>query len=317
MSKEGKLAKLKYKLEDHMLLGSIYDNVMMKTKYREEKLAFLYNVMVGQKHRMLFYSRLKKKYLDKCTSERGWEAKEKKFNADTIWLCWLQGMENAPELVKQCYASLRRNIPDKDIVLLDESNIFEYVTMPEYIVEKWKKGIIGPAHFTDLVRLELLTTYGGYWIDATVFCTDGSMLQMIDEYPLFMYSFYYFGFNPEIMETNNWFIYGTTNNNILCLTKELLYCYWKDMDRAVNYFIFHLFMTIACEYYEEEYREMPIVSQVEPHILATYIGEKYDEKKFNLLKSRTGFHKLSTRFSSEETGKKGSFYEYLISGRLG
>lgn len=69
-----------------------------------------------------------------------------------------------------------------------------------------------------------------------------------------MYSFYYFGFNPEIMETNNWFLYGTTNQNIYCLTRELLYAYWKDNDRAVDYYIFHLFMTMACDYYREEYQ---------------------------------------------------------------
>lgn len=45
----GKLDKVKYKIEDHMLLGSVYDNIMMKTKYRNKKLSFLYNVMVAQK----------------------------------------------------------------------------------------------------------------------------------------------------------------------------------------------------------------------------------------------------------------------------
>ena len=77
--------------------------------------------------------------------------------------------------------------------------------------------------------------------------------------------------NPEIMETNNWFLYGTTNQNIYCLTRELLYAYWKDNDRAVDYYIFHLFMTMACDYYREEYQAMPIVSQVESHVLATYM----------------------------------------------
>lgn len=54
----GKLDKVKYKIEDHMLLGSVYDNIMMKTKYRNKKLSFLYNVMVAQKHRMLYYKQL-------------------------------------------------------------------------------------------------------------------------------------------------------------------------------------------------------------------------------------------------------------------
>ena len=63
-----------------MLLGSIYDNVMLKTKYRDAKLSFLYNVMIGQKHRMLYYKKLKRKYLEKVTTDRPWETLEKKAN---------------------------------------------------------------------------------------------------------------------------------------------------------------------------------------------------------------------------------------------
>jgi hypothetical protein len=55
------LAQVKFKIEDRMLLGSIYDNIMLKLKYNTPKLTFLYNVMIGQKHRMLYYKRLKKK----------------------------------------------------------------------------------------------------------------------------------------------------------------------------------------------------------------------------------------------------------------
>ena len=43
---QSKLKKIQYKIQDHMLLGSIYDNIMMKTKYRGEKLSFLYADML-------------------------------------------------------------------------------------------------------------------------------------------------------------------------------------------------------------------------------------------------------------------------------
>ncbi len=299
-----------------MLLGSIYDNVMLKTKYRDAKLSFLYNVMIGQKHRMLYYKKLKRKYLEKVTADRPWETLEKKASQGRIWFCWLQGLEQAPPLVKLCYEALGQKLPDREIVVIDAKNVFDYITLPEEIVEKWKRGIIGPAHFSDLIRLELLVRYGGYWIDATVYCTDGGLLAYTDQLPVFMYSFYYFGFNPEIMETNNWFLYGTTNQNIYCLTRELLYAYWKDNDRAVDYYIFHLFMTMACDYYREEYQAMPIVSQVESHVLATYMGQPYDGIKYEVLKSRCGFHKLSTRFSEKETSGQDTFYQYLMQGKL-
>lgn len=306
------VTKIKYKLQDHMLLGSIYDNIMMKTKYRGEKLSFLYNVMVAQKHRMLYYKRLRKKYYDRCTAKREWESTEKKQNADNVWVCWLQGMDAAPELVKRCYESLKKNFSDKTIVLLDESNIFEYISMPEDIIQKWKAGIIGPAHFTDLVRLELLIKYGGYWIDATVLCTDSALLRQIETEPLFMFSFYYFGFNPEIMELNNWLIYSSTNNNILCLLREFMYTYWRENNRAVHYFILHIFQTMALEFYEEEYRQMPIVSQADAHVLATYIFDGFSQKKYDILCSQTGIHKLSTRFDAEQMKKTGTFYDIVI-----
>ena len=188
MGKES-FEKIRHKIEDRMLLGSIYDNIMLKLKYNDKKLSFNYNVMMAQKHRMLYYKRLKKQLLAECTAKRDWEKQEKVKNSDTIWMCWLQGMEKAPLLVQRCYESIQKNIPGKKIILLDESNIFEYISLPDDIVEKWKKGIIGAAHFTDLVRLQLLITHGGYWIDATVLCTDGKLFQCLDKEPLFMYSF--------------------------------------------------------------------------------------------------------------------------------
>jgi hypothetical protein len=158
----------------------------------------------------------------------------------------------------------------------------------------------------------LLIRHGGYWIDATVFCTDSKLLQYIDEMPIFMYSFYYFGFNPEIMEANSWLLYGTTNQNIYCLTREFLYHYWRKYDRTINYFLLHLFLTMALEYYEEEYKKIPIVSQVDAHILATYIFDNYDAQKYELLKMQTGIHKLSIKFDSAYIQQRDTFYDRII-----
>lgn len=305
--------KLRYKIEDRMLLGSLYDRIILKHKYNSPKLAFLYNVLIGQKHRMLYYKKLKKMFWDKCTDNTYWEKEKKVENNVTVWFCWLQGIDRAPELVKTCLESLKKNIVGKDVIIIDQVNFSDYVQLPDYIMDKWKSGKIGSAHFTDLIRLELLIQYGGYWIDATVLCTDSGITQYIDSLPIFVYSFYYFGFNPEIMEVNNWFLYGTTNQNIFCLTREFLYHYWLKYDRAINYFIFHLFITMALDYYEAEYKKIPIVSQVNSHILATYIFDPYDSKKYQLLKTQAGFHKLSTRFDKACLQQKDTFYNRVIS----
>lgn len=314
-NKDSKLAKLNNKIKDGLFLSTLSDGLLKKTKYKESRLNFLYNVMVAQKNRMHYYKLMKKKYYKKCTAKRDWEESTKVQNSDTVWICWLQGIDDAPELVKTCVESIKKQLPQKNIVILNKDNIFEYIDMPKYIKNKWEAGIIGPAHFSDLIRLEILIKHGGYWIDATVLCTDNKDFYEFDKLPLFMFSFYYFGFNPEIMELNNWFIKSETNNNILCLIREFMYEYWKDYNRAVDYFVFHIFMTLAVQYYEEEYLKMPIVSQVNSHVLATYIFDEFDEVKYNLLAKRCGIHKLSTRFDTDKMKDKNTFYDVLIKKR--
>jgi len=306
------IQKIINRIADGMLFGTIYDQLMLRLKYNDEKTHYLYEVMAGQKHRMLYYKKFKKRYLEKCTKDRSWEHDLKVMNKDIVWVMWLQGIDNAPEIVKKCIDSQKKYMPDKKFIFLDEKNIFDYVELPDYILEKKRAGIIGNAHFSDLVRNEILIKYGGYWIDSTVLMTDGNTIRKIDELPLFMYSFYYFGFNPEIMELNNWFIHSCTNNNIICLLQKMLFEYWKDYSYAANYFIYHIFETIANEYYEDEYKNMPIISQAQAHVLATYIYDDFDKDKFELLKMTTGIHKLSTRFESDRLLKKGNYYDVVI-----
>ena len=95
-------------------------------------------------------------------------------DSNKVWICWLQGIENAPNLVKYCYKSIKENLADRDIVLITSQNMQKYVQFPDFIMEKWKLGQITNTHITDLLRLELLIRYGGMWVDATVLCTSRS-----------------------------------------------------------------------------------------------------------------------------------------------
>ena len=92
--------------------------------------------------------------------------------SNKVWVCWFQGMEHEPELVRKCFESLKQNLTDREIVLITEKNLKEYVDFPDYILRKWEKGEITHTHMTDLLRLELLIRHGGMWIDATVLCTE-------------------------------------------------------------------------------------------------------------------------------------------------
>ena len=112
------------------------------------------------------------------------ETQEEKKTTLIIWVCWLQGFEIAPEIVKKCVDSVKRNMPKYEVRVLTAENIFEYVTLPEHIVRKYQKGTITFTHFSDILRTALLVQHGGIWFDATVLLTDELPAQMTNA-PLF------------------------------------------------------------------------------------------------------------------------------------
>lgn len=74
-----------------------------------------------------------------------------------------------------------------EVILITENNYDKYITFPEFILEKYKKGQIGKAHFADILRWGLLAQYGGVWLDATVYLTYESVDDINAEltYPFF------------------------------------------------------------------------------------------------------------------------------------
>ena len=96
-----------------------------------------------------------------------------KLSNRTVWICWLQGRDNAPELVKACINSIENNLKDFNIVILTEENISKYTMLPVHVMKKYNEGKITRTHFSDILRVSILCEYGGLWVDSTVLCTDG------------------------------------------------------------------------------------------------------------------------------------------------
>lgn len=93
--------------------------------------------------------------------------------------------------------------------------------------------------------------------------------------------------------------------------RAFLHEYWKDFNRLVHYFVFQIFTTIACEYYHDEYKKIPLISQVDSHVLAEYLFDEYDEDKFNLIKQITGVHKLSYKLNFDGAPEDTLYYKII------
>lgn len=228
-----------------------------------------------------------------------------------VWVCWFQGMENAPEIVKRCYQSLKQYITDREIVVISEKNYRDYVGFPEYIEEKIQSGIISKTHMSDLLRLELLIKYGGTWIDATVLCTGVCPKYMLDS-DLFLFQMLKPGLDGASTCISNWFLTACKGNCLLKLTQQLLYQYWKENNKIEDYFLFHDFFQLAIETYPREWEQVIPFSSSTPHILLLRLFDIYDEKMWSAVQEQTVFHKLTYKFSEENRKKQGTYYDKII-----
>lgn len=232
--------------------------------------------------------------------------------SNKVWVCWLQGMENAPLLVKRCYESLQKYLTDREIIIITEKNFSEYITFPDYILEKWTKGIITNTHFSDLLRLELLIKYGGLWIDATVLCTNSNIPKYILDSELFLYQVLKPGRDGHCIPFSSWLICACSNNKILLLTRELLYEYWIKNNFMIDYFLIHQFLSISAEYYKEDWNRIPKMSNSIPHILLLELFDEYEDKHYQILKNMTCFSKLSYKYDSELFERRDTYYDVII-----
>lgn len=88
-----------------------------------------------------------------------------------IWVCWFQGEDKMPPIVRQCYKILLQNSDGRKVVLLTHENIREYVDIPQCIYDKVNARKMLLAHLSDILRMCLLAKHGGLWIDATYWIT--------------------------------------------------------------------------------------------------------------------------------------------------
>lgn len=227
-----------------------------------------------------------------------------------VWFCWLQGIENAPELVKVCHMSLCKNITDREIVVLTNENLLQYVHLPAYIERKHEKGIIPDAAFTDMLRLELLCKHGGTWIDATVLCTGNNGINELLDADLFVFQRIQKG-GERFVGMSSWMMSSVANNSFLMVVRDLLYEYWREKDCVVDYFLIHFFFCMMAERHPEVVEKMPKKGNHIPHYLQRRMAEPYDEQWMEELKKHSCFHKLTYRIN-QDAKKKGTIYDVVV-----
>lgn len=213
---------------------------------------------------------------------------------EKIFTIWLQGEENAPELVKACFRSIRKNCK-QELIVLDEKTLWDYITLPDVIMEKRRRGQIKNAHFADICRVELLYQHGGIWLDSTGFATS-QIPDWIIEQDFFVYmAGTHVGQSYSYMQ--NCFIRSRKGAYLLAAWREMILNFWKNEPREFDYFMHQLmFKTLvtrdatAKKYFEK----MPHVDQDPTHAVWWTIGnEPFTQKLFDEYTSGAFFQKTT------------------------
>ena len=230
-----------------------------------------------------------------------------------IFVMWLQGMENAPEVVKTCFKSIEKAVTDRDeLVVLDESNLHDYILLPDHIEEKWKKGIISNAHYSDIVRLDLLNRYGGMWIDATVYLMEGRIPENIRKRDFFMFSSQLemgtINYDPHFFA--NWFIKSYRNNKYLYTIYSLILEYWKRENTLMDYFFFHVFGRMVYEYGGYSFNDYDVMPRDTAQLLWREKNREFSIERYEEIKSLSEIQKLDYKGTINK--KNGTFWKYMV-----
>jgi hypothetical protein len=228
-----------------------------------------------------------------------------------IWVFWAQGLEQAPVIVKKCVESIRKYCDGCAIHIIDENSFPDYVSMPDYILERYHSKSMSCAAFSDILRTALLVKYGGIWVDATVLLT-GSLPEVITKSSLFLYQ------KPLLSNTphfgSNWLISSEKNNPVLQRQLELLYAYWKDNRTAVNYFIYHVFLYLIsvhnCEI-KELCGRMPYIDNSCPHLMQFRFSFSYNSELWSYILSQSSVHKLTYKYK-DPTPNERTIWSFLL-----
>lgn len=211
-----------------------------------------------------------------------------------LWVFWYQGFDHAPNLIKAINRQLIKCKGEHNVILLDKENLSHYVCFPDYIWDKVNRGVISLTHFSDLIRMFLLSEYGGYWIDSTVLLSN----------PLPNYATSYYSIRNNqtsrrhVGGGKNWsaFFIGTGEKNAISkFILNMFIEYWKKENHMIDYFLIDYCTYIAFErfpYFKRLIVENPIDN---PNIttMQDHLNDKYTSERWNQLFFSQTLHKLS------------------------
>ena len=234
-----------------------------------------------------------------------------------LWICWWDGIDAMPPIVKACYNSMRQNANEYKITVITKYNFTEYIAIPDHVLTKMNAGIMTVTHFSNIVRMSLLDKYGGLWLDATILVTGRIEL---DSSNFFTLKGPYGGEDvPRRRWTGNC-IGGSPKVYLFGFIREFLCEYWKDHTDMIDYFLYDY--SIAMAYtaipaIKEAIDGVPIknTNNIESYmVMQDHLGNEFDSTVYDKAITNSVFHKLTWKnnYVPLTSDNKLTLYGYIL-----
>lgn len=232
-----------------------------------------------------------------------------------IWILWWQGLENAPPLVKACINSSINHKGNAKVIIITKDNINDYIEVPRYIVDLQSEGKMSMANMTDLIRVMLLSKYGGLWLDSTIFTSQDIPSNFFD---LPFYSLHtQYEYNCYVQHNlYHIFILGSVpNGKLVSFVRDLFLEYWKKYDLIIDYFLLDYTLMVAYRNFPDikaEIDNLPYSSE-RLYDLVHLLSKPYSDIEFEKLQKECMFSKLDWHktYKTNVKGQK-TYYSHII-----
>lgn len=230
---------------------------------------------------------------------------ERTANDGPIWVCWWQGEEKMPPLIKGCYNRLLDMKPaDRDVIFISEDNFRNYADIPEFVLQKLHRGKLSITQFSDILRFCLLLKHGGLWIDATTWVTSPMKPE------IFKGSFYTCrSTDPDIVDTKRvargkdtpWLLGSCSGSPIFAICRDIFFDQWKRYSLAYDYLLIDYCLILIYDNIPALREEMDAGADVQNHLFAMepLLNKPFDEEHFEELSRQTPFFKLSCKLGGK------------------
>lgn len=246
-------------------------------------------------HNQLVCNHLQSKFNFKCIPIYK-PAPNYSFSNAPIWFCWLQGEKNLSDIPALCLKSIKKHSGNHPVVVLSVDNFSDYVKIDPHIIHLYEKGRLKPAHFADILRVNLLAQRGGLWLDATLMLT-----KKIDEL-FFSEEFYTIKIKTfgNYISQCRWSVFclSCQPGNLLFTELSRLFSeYLLVYTEFIDYFLFDHFINLLYINNEAIRKMIDHVTMNNPqvHSLSGLLCQNYNKENYKKLSNDTQIFKLSTR----------------------